>query len=204
MKLSERIFKRKAKLTSPYGYRIHPVTKVKSFHYGCDYGTNLEKWNQYALESGKVIACGVDTAQGQNNALFAWVEYPRLGIKVLHYHLDKVMVKKNQLVDENTIIGTTGSTGNSTAIHLHLGVKYLSTNQYFDPESYDYVENIKLDAKDIIVGDKVKIVGTHYATGQVIPQSQKLKTFTVSKVSNGKVLLKEIVSWVWIKDVIEV
>lgn len=53
----------------------------------------------------------------------------------------------------------------------------------------------------IKVGNKVKIVGTHYATGQIIPKTIKAKLHTVSKINASKVLLKEINSWVWVKDV---
>ena len=137
MKLAERTFNRKDYyLTSPYGWRIHPITKVKKFHSGSDYGTYLQKWDQLALESGKVISAGVDWLNGR--ALFAWVEYPRINLKLLYYHLDQVFVKKGQIVERGTLIGKTGSTGYSTAIHLHLGVKLISTNTYINPESVIY------------------------------------------------------------------
>ena len=144
MKLAERIFKRTDyKETSPYGTRIHPVTKEKSFHYGVDYGTQLEYWNQYALEDGFIVNCGADGSS--MNALFAWVEYPRLQLRLLHYHLDLIKVKKGQKVDENTVIGTTGKTGRATGIHLHLGVKVKKNNRwvYIDPNTIDYQPEVK-------------------------------------------------------------
>ena len=49
-------------------------------------------------------------------------------------------------------------------------------------------------------GDKVKITGKQYATGQNIPVWVRLKTHTVKSVSGTKVLLKEINSYVWEKD----
>lgn len=210
MKLAERTFRRSDyKMTSPYGWRIHPVHKEKIFHSGVDYAPigihEVEKrWRQYALEDGEVLGAGKDTKNG--NAIFAWVSYKRLGIKVLYYHLHEVYVKKGQKVNHDTIIGLTGTTGYSTGIHLHMGVKYLSNNQYFDPESFDYrpIENNSVKLDKVEIGDKVKIVGERYATGQLVPSKIKLNKYTVSKISNGKVLLKEIVSWVWLKDVIEV
>lgn len=51
------------------------------------------------------------------------------------------------------------------------------------------------------VGAKVKIVGEKYATGQEIPDYIKNKTYTVQQISGEKVLLKEIVSWVYKKDI---
>lgn len=57
---------------------------------------------------------------------------------------------------------------------------------------------------NIIVGDRVMIVGTKYATGQTVPASIKKRTFTVSQIIDDKALLKEITSWVFIKDLKEV
>lgn len=152
MKLWERTFHKSGwKVTSLYGWRTHPVTKVRSWHSGVDIATTGntdadKRWEQYALEEGTVIACGKDSAGA--NAIFAWVSYPRLGIKVLYYHLHELKVVRGQKVDENTVIGLTGTTGRSTGIHLHLGVKKLSTNTYFDPNSYNY---IPLDESTVVV-----------------------------------------------------
>ena len=51
------------------------------------------------------------------------------------------------------------------------------------------------------VGSKVKITGTRYATGQVIPTWVKKRTHTVQQITKDRVLLKEIQSWVYRKDV---
>lgn len=53
------------------------------------------------------------------------------------------------------------------------------------------------------VGSKVKIKSSakKYATGQTIPDWVKKKTHTIQKINGEKVLLKEIVSWVYKKDV---
>lgn len=55
-------------------------------------------------------------------------------------------------------------------------------------------------------GDRVTLSrsASKYATGQNIPSSVKGKTYTVQQVGNGRVLLKEIVSWVFTKDVSKV
>lgn len=211
MKLADRIFKRNDwKMTSPFGNRKHPVTGKKSMHNGTDYGTNVQNWNQYALEDGIVISAGVDNSPSGQGALFAWVQYPRLNIKLLHYHLDQVFVKKGQKVDENTVIGTTGTTGQSTGIHLHLGIKKIDDNKYFDPHSYDYIPPVEVvkpapvekpqETGAFKVGDKVKITGQKYATGQNVPHTIKLRTFTVQQLKSDRALLREIISWVYLKD----
>lgn len=58
------------------------------------------------------------------------------------------------------------------------------------------------DVREFKVGDKVKIKSsaTHYATGQNIPSWVKNKTYTIQQVKSDRVLLKEIVSWVYKKD----
>ena len=60
------------------------------------------------------------------------------------------------------------------------------------PSSNQY-QNIK-------VGSKVRVVGFNYATGESIPSWVKSNTYTVQQVNGDKCLLKEIVSWVYIRD----
>lgn len=161
MKLATRIFKREDwYVTSKFGYRDEIKTSAGTtgtFHSGCDYGTNKEKWKQYALEDGSILSCGT----ASDGAKYVWVKYPRLNIKLLHYHLDTISVKKGQAVNSNTVLGTTGKTGKATGIHLHLGMKYLNKDTYVDPHAYDYKEETKATtptksveevAKEVIAG----------------------------------------------------
>ena len=136
--LSELIFHNKeAYITSPFGYRKSFGTSAgatSSFHNGVDYGTNCKKIPQYAIEDGYIYSCGCDYAYG--GAKFVWVVYPRLGVKMLHYHLDAIKVKAGQAVTSKTKLGTTGMSGRATGIHLHLGLKKLSGGDYIDPEKW--------------------------------------------------------------------
>lgn len=54
---------------------------------------------------------------------------------------------------------------------------------------------------DYSVGNKVKVIGTNYATGEVIPGWVKENPYEVIQVSNSKVLLGGIMSWVYTKDI---
>lgn len=54
----------------------------------------------------------------------------------------------------------------------------------------------------IVVGSKVKVIGTNYATGETIPDWVKQETLTVSKITDNKALLAEITSWVYLKDLV--
>lgn len=53
---------------------------------------------------------------------------------------------------------------------------------------------------ELKVGDLVKITGDKYATGQKVPALIKLRTHTIKSIKNDKALLKEILSWVYLKD----
>lgn len=124
-------------LSSPFGERASIKTEkgnTATFHSGADYATNGKKLKQYAVENGTVLSCGTDSAYA--NAKYVWVSYPRLGVKMLHYHLDSIGVKKGQSVNEKTVLGRTGKTGLATGVHLHLGIKRLSGGGWLDPESW--------------------------------------------------------------------
>lgn len=105
------------RISSSFGYRTSPINGKQEFHRGVDYATGGRKLPQYGLDNGIVIKAGKDTT----GALFVEVEYPNLGYIGQYYHLDSISVSKGQKVDENTIIGYTGTTGYSTGIHLHFG-----------------------------------------------------------------------------------
>ena len=124
-------------LSSPYGPRKSMNTskgKTSSFHDGVDYATYNVKLAQYPVTDGVVLSCGTDWAFG--GAKYVWVKYDSLGVKMLHYHLDSISVKKGQAVNKNTVLGYTGKTGRATGIHLHLGLKKLSGGGYIDPEKW--------------------------------------------------------------------
>ena len=127
------------RVSSKFGYRTPIKTSAgdsASFHNGTDYATYGKKIPQYAIEDGIVISCGKDKYNGK----FAWIKYPRLNVKMLHYHLDNVACRKNQAVSKGTLIGNTGMTGRATGIHLHLSIVNLANGNYIDPEAFNYIE----------------------------------------------------------------
>ena len=136
--LSNLIFHNKSNyISSPFGPRKSINTaagKTSSFHDGVDYATYNVKLAQYPVTDGVVLSCGTDWAYG--GAKYVWVSYPDIGVKMLHYHLDGICVKKGQAVNKNTVLGYTGKTGRATGIHLHLGLKKLSGGGYIDPEKW--------------------------------------------------------------------
>lgn len=196
------------KLTSPYGKRAVMNLKkgnTSSFHDGVDYGTFLKKIPQYAIEDGVVLSAGEDTPYG--GALYVWVQYPRLGVKMLHYHLDRICVKSGQKVTADTVLGYTGMTGKATGIHLHLGLKLLSGGGYIDPEKW-FEENyykeftsgtyvITASALNVRKGPGTQYAKVAYAdfTKSAKSQIKKLKGKDYKKdhfVKGMKVTIKEV------------
>ena len=136
MKLANKIFKRADwYVTSSFGKRKHPITGQLSFHQGTDYGTDVQKWGQYAIEEGYVYKV-TRSASGYGNSI--WVRYPRINRSLFHAHLDSIKVKEGQNVSEGTLLGYTGTSGSSTGIHLHLGMTEIGKDTWLDPHAYDY------------------------------------------------------------------
>ena len=175
MKLAERIFRRTDYyLTSPFGNRI--MNGRTEFHNGSDYGTNRQNWPQYTLENGTVLSAGRD-GTGAN---FAWVRYPRIGLDLLHYHLDIVKVKTGQSVTEKTVIGNTGTTGYSTGIHLHLGLRRSGTTAYIDPHAYNYT----------LASNSTAATSTSTAATSTTAKTPSVPTASTAKAKTYKVVTK--------------
>ena len=115
-------------ITSPYGYRIHPVTGVKKFHKGIDYGAGYGT-PIVASKSGTVIFSGVNGGYG--NCIM--IDHGD-GTVTLYAHNQSNYVSYGQAVTQGETIGTVGSTGVSTGPHLHFEIRV--NGQTVDPYSY--------------------------------------------------------------------
>lgn len=105
------------RIASGFGYRIHPIYKTIKFHEGIDFsaprGTEV-----YATGDG-VIETREYSHTGYGNKIVIDHGY---GYKTLYAHLERFHVKKGQKVKRGELIGYVGSTGLSTAPHLHYEV----------------------------------------------------------------------------------
>lgn len=125
---------------SGWGYRIHPIYKIRKFHYGMDFtasrGTEI-----YATGDG-VIKRATKSNRGYGNKII--VDHG-FGYQTLYAHLSDFNVKQGQRVQRGDVIGYVGNTGLSTAPHLHYevfvnGKKVNPVNYYFNdltPAEYD-------------------------------------------------------------------
>lgn len=159
-------------VTSSFGKRAVLNTTAGNtapMHSGTDYGTNGKKIAQYAIEDGSILSCG----KASDGALYVWVSYPRLKVKMLHYHLDSIKVKAGQIVNKDTLLGYTGKTGKATGIHLHLGIKRLSGGDYIDPEKWSKNEYTAPPKK----ADSFFPARGYFKKGDVSPNVGKIASF---------------------------
>lgn len=102
---------------SGWGWRIHPIYKIKKFHYGLDFsakdGTPI-----FATGDGEVEFLQKGD-KGYGNVIIINHGY---GYKTLYGHTSKFNVKIHQKVKRGDIIGFVGNTGTSTGSHLHYEV----------------------------------------------------------------------------------
>ena len=115
--------------SSGWGMRTHPVYKVPKFHYGMDFvaprGTKV-----YATGDGKVITVKTQrTGHGKHIVIDHGYGY-----ETLYAHLSGYNVKVGQQVKRGEVIGFVGTTGTSTAPHLHYEV--FKNGKNVDPKYY--------------------------------------------------------------------
>lgn len=124
---------------SGFGWRTHPIYKTAEFHPGMDFaaaqGTEI-----YATGDGTIERADA-MAQGYGNHVVINHGY---GYKTLYGHMSKIAVQPGQQVKRGQLIGFVGSTGLSTAPHVHYevvkgGEKMNPINYYYNdltPEQY--------------------------------------------------------------------
>ncbi|MBK7967554.1 MAG: M23 family metallopeptidase [Bacteroidetes bacterium] len=105
------------RIASGFGYRIHPIYKTSKMHEGIDFtapvGTDI-----YAAGNGNVKEV-VYGDRGYGNYVLISHGF---GYETLYAHMSKVNARPGQKVKRGDVIGNVGSTGASTARHLHYEV----------------------------------------------------------------------------------
>ena len=105
------------RLTSNYGYRIHPIRGTREFHNGIDLaGTGLGS-NIYAANNGEVVNAGYYSSYG----LTVVINHNN-GYYTLYSHLNKINVNVGDVVQKREVVGYMGRTGLATGVHLHFSV----------------------------------------------------------------------------------
>lgn len=116
------------RITSGFGMRNHPITRVRSFHNGVDIrarrGTEI-----LSPVEGTVITASHAGLLGRlvrirtNDGLILYMG-----------HMQKIKCVKGQQIKRGQVVGTIGSSGRATGPHLHFSVK--SGGKYVNPMQY--------------------------------------------------------------------
>lgn len=116
------------KLSSKYGVRIHPIRKFSKKHNGIDLAVP-EGATIRAISSGVVVFA--DKYKGYGNLIV--IKHSN-GFTSHYGHCSKIRVRTGQRVNIGEVIGAVGSTGLSTAPHLHFEIRINGVPQ--DPERF--------------------------------------------------------------------
>lgn len=133
------------RFASGYGYRIHPIYKTLKFHSGVDFSAPRGV-EVYATADGKVVQAD-NQSRGYGNMV---VIDHGFGYVTRYAHLSEITVREGQTVERGEQIGAIGSTGLSTAPHLHYEVlkdgKYVNPINFFfnDLNAAEYARLIEL------------------------------------------------------------
>ena len=115
-------------MTSDFGVRSDPFTSRPTFHQGLDFiGGSMAPI--VATAPGKVIFAGRKGAYGR----MVEIDHGH-GFTTRYAHLKKTFVKRGETVEQGTRIGGMGSTGRSTATHLHYEVRF--NGRAYDPQKF--------------------------------------------------------------------
>lgn len=104
--------------TSAFGQRFHPIHQVWRLHAGMDLATTPVGGQVVAAKAGKVVTV-VHGDPGAGN--FVEIDHGE-GVKTRYFHLASISAKKGSTVTAGEKVGIEGSTGSSTAPHLHFEV----------------------------------------------------------------------------------
>lgn len=110
-------------VTSPFGYRTHPIDGTYGFHTGIDIAAN-EGDTIRAAYGGTVSETGFSKSGGN----YVKIDHGN-GVATGYYHCSEIYVQQGTVVREGEKIAAAGSTGISTGSHLHFellinGVRY--------------------------------------------------------------------------------
>lgn len=167
------------RITSPFGYRTHPVTGAKqTFHTGIDL-VKSHKAPIGAFTAGKVLFAGEGkpgTGLGGYGNVVLIEDNNKRG--QLYAHLDSVSVRAGQTVSKDQEVGKQGATGQVTGSHLHFEVRKTTAPSYgwiadranncLNPTDYvdGYKEPVKVSSNTYTVksGDTLSAIATRFNT----------------------------------------
>jgi murein DD-endopeptidase MepM/ murein hydrolase activator NlpD len=112
-----------------YDYQGQPIDK--QVHLGVDIAST-QRADVKAAEAGKVIFTGYNGIYGE----MVVVDHGQ-GVFSLYSHLSQINVTVDNIVDQNTVLGLTGTTGMAGGDHLHFSMLingiFVNPKEWWDP-----------------------------------------------------------------------
>lgn len=105
------------RITSGFGWRIHPISGVRHFHEGLDIAAPIGTPVQ-AVASGKISFAGYVSGYGR----MVTIDHGN-GLVTRYAHLSRVSVSQGQTVITGQVIGYVGDSGYATGPHVHFEVR---------------------------------------------------------------------------------
>ncbi len=120
-------------VTSPFGWRIHPISGEWKFHAGVDLGYEYGSYIGALFDGQVIIAANLGDGYGNQVLIY----HPAIDTYTRYAHCSTLHVAAGQVVNAGQVIAQVGSTGYSTGPHLHLEyiIKIDGVYQYADPLS---------------------------------------------------------------------
>ncbi|HJA94695.1 MAG TPA: peptidoglycan DD-metalloendopeptidase family protein [Candidatus Eisenbergiella merdipullorum] len=116
------------RVSSEYGYRIHPTLGVNKFHNGVDFAANAGTPIMAAYD-GTVVGASYNSSMGN----YVMIDHGD-GLYTIYMHASELYVSSGQTVSKGETIAAVGSTGRSTGPHLHFSVRL--NGEYVNPWNY--------------------------------------------------------------------
>ncbi|PCI96049.1 MAG: hypothetical protein COB15_11420 [Flavobacteriales bacterium] len=124
---------KKKRYSSKFGRRFHPIDKRMKQHLGLDIsaptGTPIHTTASGIVKLVKTSNIGYGN---QVEVLHGF------GFQTKYAHMSKIIVKKGQKVKKGDIIGFVGTSGKSTAPHLHYEIK--KNKKHIDPYPFCFID----------------------------------------------------------------
>src|SRR5438067_9403271 len=115
-------------VTSPFGYRIHPLTVKLEYHNGVDLRAKYD--TVYSVLNGVVRSVCCDSSFG------TVISLDHGKITTIYGHLSKSLVNSRESVSAGQPIAISGASGQVTSPHLHFSVRY--QRRYLNPLNFLY------------------------------------------------------------------
>lgn len=162
-------------ISTPFGYRIHPITEKPGFHRAIDIphpeGTEVEAADAGTVRS--VVSEEDDKTYGNN----VWIAHTN-GLRTHYSHLSVMSVGVNDAVNAGQKVGEVGSTGLSTGNHLDFEVR---DSLYVNPgdvlhatRADDYVSIMRIKELPHPAG-QIRTLVRAFLDGEAIKNSEKPK-----------------------------